>query len=231
MLSNLQELLERSIFHAIRELTVAEGYIPDINDFDVENVSAIVAEAERLSYEAAKVVIKDAKGFVIDIFGSSNNQVKGWKKVPRIVIDTSNFQPGILGGDTTPLYENVAGVFVKTSNPSLSSDFFVNVYSVSGTMAQQRILTAIISQALPRRGYIKTYLDPIIQFSGNMFIKFVASGNSPDLPEGVIEKYFSYEAVDLFESLPTTIITKVAGDVVDIVPITVIEYKELTTIL
>lgn len=231
MLSNLEELLERSIFHAIREKTVAEGYLPDINTFDVKNASNTIAAAEKVNYETAKTNIFNTKGFVVDVFGASNNQAKGLKKVPRIVIDTQTFQPGQLGGDTTPIYELVDGVFIKSSNPSLASDFYYNIYVVANTIKQLRVLTAIVSSALPRRGYIKTYLDAQIQFSGNILTVFTGSSDSDDMPEGVIEKVFSYASTDLFEGLPEIITTTVAGETFNIVPLSEITLEPISTIL
>jgi len=231
MLSDLQEVLERSIFHAIREKTVAEGYLPDIKNYDISNVSDAVAKAERLRYESDKTTIATNKGFVIDVFGVSNNQQKAEKKVPRIVIDTNSFQPGMIGGDTTPVYELIDGVFVKSSSPSLASDYFFSVYAVSNTIKQHRILTAIISSALPRRGYIKTYLSPNIELSGNILTVFLSSNDSGDLPEGIMEKSFSYQTPDVFESLPDIIDTKVLGVNVNVVPITEIKLETLSTII
>jgi len=219
MLPDLEELLERSIFHAIREKTVAEGYLPNINTFDISNVDDSIAEQAKADYETAKTTIYDTKGFVIDIFGVSNNQSKAEKKIPRIVIDTQSFQPGTLGGDTTPIYNLVDGVYVKSSSPSLASDFFFNVYIVCNTVKQLRVLTAIVSAALPRRGYVKTYLADTIEPFGNLLTVFLSSSNSQDLPEGVFEKAFSYEVPDVFESLPDTIVTIVDEQVFDIVPI------------
>jgi len=230
MLSNLEELLERSIFHAIREKTVAEGYLPNINTFDVSNIDNTVAAAAKVSYENAKTNIFNTKGFVVDVFGVGNNQAKGLKKVPRIVVDTQTFQPGTLGGDTSPVYENVNGIFVKSSNPSLASDFFYNVYAVANNVKQLRVLTAIISSALPRRGYIKTYLDERLQFSGNILTVFTGSMDSDDLTEGVMEKVFSYASTDVFEGLPETITTIVNGEEFDLVPISEIKLEPLTTL-
>lgn len=231
MLSNLEELLERSIFHAVRELTVAEGYAPDIKLYDVANANDVTAKAAADAFEAAKVVIEGNKGFVVDIFGAGNNQNRGQKKVPRIVIDTKSFQPGTLGGDTTPLYELIEGVYVKSSPQSLASDFFYNVYIVCNNIKELRILTAIVSQALPRRGYIKTYLDNTIQPFGNILVRFLSNSDSPDLPEGILEKIFSYESPDVFESLPETIVTMVDSTPFDIKPINDIQLEALSTLI
>lgn len=230
MLSNLQELLERSIFHSIREITVAEGYLPDIKDYDIENTNLTEATLAKEQFELAKVNIVNNMGFVVDIFSSGNNQAKGIKKVPRIVIDTVSYLPGIMGGDTTPVYTNINGVYVKTKNASVTSDLTFNVYVVSNTIKQARILNAIISRALPRRGYIKTYLNSTIEFSGNIFIKFMMHGDSNDLAEGIIESYFNYEAPDIFENLPETIPTIVNGQPFNIVPISEIDSTTLFTI-
>lgn len=231
MLSNLEEVLERSIFHVIREKSVAEGYTPDIKNHDISNGDDTVATAARLAFEsdAADIVIE--KGFVVDIMGAANNQSRGEKKVPRIVIDTKSFQPGILGGDTTPVYELVNNVFVKSSESSLASDFFYNIYIVAGTIKQLRVLTAIVAAALPRRGYIKNYLEQNIQYSGNILVKFLSSSDSPDLPEGILEKIFSYESPDVFESLPKIIPTIVGGKEFDIVKINDIQLNTLTTLI
>jgi hypothetical protein len=231
MLSNLQELLERSIFHAIRELTVAEGYTPDIANYNIEDNDINISQSESDLFEAAKVVIFNDKGFTIDIFGAGSNQTKGLKKAPRIVIDTKSFQPGTLGGDTIPVYELIDGTYVKSSEQSLASDFFYNIYAVAEDIKQLRILTAIISQALPRRGYIKTYIDSTIQPYGNILVRFLSSSNSDDLPEGILECIYSYESPDIFESLPQTIETQVGGNVFNIKPINDIQLQTLSTLI
>lgn len=226
MLSDLEEVLERSIFHAIRETVVAEGYLPQINDFDVEDTDVLVAENQKVEYQEAKTSIFNSKGFVIDIFGPGNAQSRGYKKVPRIVIDSVSFQPGELGGDTTPVYELIGGVYVKTKNQSVASDFYYNIYIVSNSIAQQRILNAVVARALPRRGYIKTYLNQTIQFDGNLLVKYLLSGDTPDLPEGILEKFFSYVTPDVFEGLPEIVSTTVGGNPFELKPMT---EQELTT--
>lgn len=231
MLSNIEELLERSVFHLLRELVVAEGYLPNIRDYDIENTNLTIATTEQTRYDNQIISIAQSMGFVIDIFGSSNNQVKDFKKAPRIVIDTVSFQPGSLGGDTTPIYVLTNGVYVKNNNPSLTSDFYYNIYVVAENIKQLRTLTAIVSAALPRRGYIKTYIDNTLQHSGNLFNYFVGSGDTSDAAEGLFEKYFNYTIPDIFETLPKVIDTTVGGKEFDIVPINDIQLETLSTII
>lgn len=223
MLSNIQEIIERSLFISIRDVLVDNGYVPDIDDFNLDTEIVNTIENQVKNYEDALLDIKNEKGFAIEIFNYSSNESKGYLKVPRIVVDTQSIQPGTLGGDTIPIYELINGIYKKKKNPGLTSDYFFNIYLVANNVIQMRTIIAVLAQALPKRGYIKSYLENNLLTQGNFFIRYLSSGDSPNLQQGVMEKYYNFEIEDVFESLPKEINTIVAGQLFNIKPITEID--------
>ena len=99
-LTSIQEIIERSIFENIRKGLVDLGYLPDILAVDIDDVPLYPDTEEGMTlYETDLSVIKLTKGFSIEVFNESSNFNKGIKKVPRIILKTGNFLPGVLGGD------------------------------------------------------------------------------------------------------------------------------------
>lgn len=190
---------------AVKDQLVKYEYMPDPDDYELDSDVISVLENANANYAAELVTITNEKGFSIELFGMSNNQSKGTLKVPRIVIDTHYIQPGSLGGDTTPLYVLNGSTYIKQRNAGLSSDYSFNIFAVASNVKQMRVLVSILLEAFPRRGYIKSYLDANIAFDNNLFIEFTGSGDTPNLEEGVMEKYYSFEVRDIFERLPQTI--------------------------
>jgi len=189
-LSDIQELLERSVFHRIRKVCVDKGYLPDITTYTKN-------EAGQIAYDIAISAIVTSKGFAIEVFSNSNQEVKDVKKLPRIVLNSQDFMPGALGGANTRYYEKqISGSYKKMVRPPQSSDYTFNVHLISETTKQARILNAIVALALPRMGYIPLYNDA----TRNVFTHVISSSDLTDQQNGINERVYRYEIPDIFET-------------------------------
>ncbi len=190
---------------AVTDQLVKYGYAPDPSDYELDSDVLSIIKNANINYAAELKNIINDKGYAIELFSMSSNQARGILQTPRIVIDTQYIQPGELGGDTSPVYVLNGNTYIKQRNPSLTSDYTFNVFAVASNVKQMRTLISILLEAFPRRGYIKSYLDFNLAVNNNIFINFIGNGDTPNLEEGIIEKYYSFEIKDIFESLPQTI--------------------------
>ena len=200
----LEELIELTVFELIRKKLVQLGWLPDINGYNIESLVDSVAIAAAESFRADKASIANSKGFCIEVFPFSSNQAKGFKKVPRIVIDSLQFLPSMLGNDTKAFYELSGEKYVLKQAESTLSDFSFNIYIVGNTAEQIRVMNHILMSVLPKRGYIKRYNEDF-KASGNFYVKLLDAQKSEDLPEGIIERVFRYEIPEVSELEPTII--------------------------
>lgn len=204
-LPNIQELLERTIYHSLRLTTVAAGYVPDILQYDVENPDIAISVAESNRYKADLAAIKTEKGFAIELFNSGPAQQRGSLKVPRIVLQTEAFLPGGLGLDTTEQFdERPDGNFGVYANPFLTqtSDMYFNIKLVGNSVKQERVLNGILLSTLPRRGYIKWADQPTLLPSQNIFVHWAGHGEDMIEEEGIIEKSHRFFIADVKELDP-----------------------------
>lgn len=199
-LPNIQQELERTIYEAFRVTLVKEGYLPDINLFDVENEELEIAKAAQKAYLEAIANIADGpKGFAIELFSNSTAQQRGQLKTPRIVLETEGFYPGELGIDTTPKYiKNQEGKYTVVNAPSETSDLFFAVRLVANNTKQIRILHGVNAVTLPRRGYLGWH-DKEFMRSGNLFFKYISFYQNEFPEEGIIEKIYRYMVPDVHE--------------------------------
>lgn len=189
-LSDIQELIERSIFEAIRKELVDKEYLPNINLYPN-------TEAGRLAYETEIKAIATIKGFAIEVYSESNNHSKGIKKTPRIVVKTGSFVPGSLGGDPSLVFidKGILG-YEPTVTPPQTVDFYIDFHLISESVKQERILNALLAIAVPRRGYIPFYTDATRTF----FVKYINFYNLDDQEQGIIGKNYAYEIQDGWET-------------------------------
>ena len=200
ILSNLEESLERTIFHLLRKKTVELGYLPDIDYYDVENTDLDIAESETVRYNNDLNAISQQKGFAIEVFNYSNNQIYGEKKPPRIVVETESFLQGQLGADTTHKYiKQEDGSYNITKSTSLLSDFYFNVHLIANSVNQIRVLHNILVLSLPRRGYVAWYNKPGLLPAFNLLVRYISMADFSWTAEGVIEKVYRYEIPDAHE--------------------------------
>ena len=198
-LSNVQELIERSLFESIRKELVDKGYLPDINLFP-NTISG------RSDYEAAITLIKTIKGFAIELFSEGSNHSKGMKKTPRIVIKTGSFVPGALGGDVSRVMVLSGSGFLPTKTPPQTVDFYIDFHLVSENVNQERILNSLLAISVPRRGYVPFYTDSNYSF----FTRYVNFYNYDDSDQGIIEKVYAYEIQDCWETEDSVVGSMVA---------------------
>jgi len=199
-LSDIQTVIERSLFEHIRLELVDKGYLPDVTDYPNTQVG----------YDDYNQAITDisngTNGFAIELFNESENTSRGMKKVPRIVMNTGNFLPGALGGDPSPYFSDQGSIYTSKVTPPQTVDFFINFHLISNTVAQQRILNAILALAVPRRGYIPWYSDSDKTF----FIRYLNYYDGDDQAEGILEKVYAYEIPDCWDSEDRDLVENVA---------------------
>lgn len=200
-LSNIEEALERSVFHLLRKQLVKYEFLPDVFDYDTENQNDEIAETESKRFMSDLNIIRVEKGFAIEIFNFANNQYYGTKNPPRIVVETESFLQGQLGLDTVDQYDldPITGQFKVKKSVSMVSDFYFNVHLVANTVQQMRVLHGIMNEALPRRGYVPWYDKEGLQPSFNLLIRYISMADYSFLPEGIIEKVYRYEIPDVHE--------------------------------
>lgn len=198
----LEKIVTDTIFETIRELLVEKGYIPEVTDIpNIESSDPVLAKAAIDIYQTRMDAVIAQKGFCIDLKPYGSNHDKGEKKVPRIVIDVHQFLPGTLGNDTTPNYElHESGTYyIRTRSYSLLSNLTFCVYAVGNTAEHMQTMNHLIMQALPYRGYMKPTTEDDLLPSNNFFTILRDKGHTPELPEGILERYYIYEIPDLEE--------------------------------
>lgn len=195
-LTDIQEVVERSVFHSIRQQCVAKGYTPNVFDFPKTNEGF-------LGYLQALEFIKNDVGFAIEVFNTGAPADRLSKQLPRIVVATQGYLPGAIGGDLSHVYELGAGdKYTKYNVPPTTSDLYLNIHIVSNNTQQHRILGALMALSVPRRGYIRTWDSEIDDWGeGYLFCNHlsyvpVRQYNSP----GTMETIYRYVLPDLFET-------------------------------
>jgi len=190
-LSTIQELIERSLFEAIRKEVVDKGYLPDITLYPdtpvgyqdyIDDINTIIA----------------SRGFAIEIYNEGSNMAKEVKKAPRIVINTGNFLPGALGGDPQREFIDLGLEYRAQVTPPQTVDFYINIHLISANVQQERILNSLLALAIPRRGYIPHYNDP----KETIFCRYLNFYNLDDPDMGLLEKVYAYEIPDCYDSEP-----------------------------
>lgn len=202
----IEQIIVDEIYHTLRQKLVTLGYLPDIMDYDIMNSDTVIVNQQVLAYEAACKAIKDGpKGYCIDLISFSSNASKGEKKTPRIVIDVHQFLPGDIGNDTTVWYKKINNYYVRQRNSPLVSNLTFCIYAVAANSSQMVMLNHIIMNTIPALGYMKPTDSPDLLESNNFFVALRDKGHTPDLPAGIIERYFIYEIPDIQEIETITI--------------------------
>lgn len=197
MLSNIQELVERSIYEVIRNLLVTEGYLPDIkNPAFIKDVKGNLVPTSETAWQAAITQITNIQSFSAELFGASSSQSKGLKRTPRIALNSGKIMVGDLGlppGQTISKNPLSPNEYRKFDNPLESSTVQIEIHCVSDTIKQERFLNAIIGKALGQKRYI-----PFIGSTDKFFTKYITQYDIPDAQEGINENVYVYEAQDLY---------------------------------
>jgi len=154
-LSNMEEVLERSLYQRLLNECKDKGYTPDVQNTTLYPNTTVGFAALELAYQT----IVTSKGYSIEIFNFGKGDARVNKRVPRIVIQTQNVMEGSLGGDSSRIYtiDNLTGKYYAETMPPQTSDFIVDVHLIADTGIQMRVLNAILALAIPRRGFIPFY--------------------------------------------------------------------------
>jgi len=184
--------LERSIYEAIRVVTVAEGFTPDVTTYT--NV-----QTDYDQYKADLHSIFVSKGFAIEVFNNSAPEQKGMIKTSRISIVHGGTAMGDIG---LPVQKDFAdygqtqGLVVGTT---MTNEYAYEVYITARNLMEFRICQGIVLQALPARSWIGILNDPDpkTRFLNNMVSGYASPG---DL-RGVKEFVYAYTVPDLLTSL------------------------------
>lgn len=182
VLSTVQQLIERTLYSTIRGICVEHGYSVDITAYPNSQVG-------QGNYNTAMNAIFNSKGFAVEVFGVSNPQAKGDKKVARIVLQTEAFLPGDVGNEFVQSFEVVSGgsdikghIWQGTRN-----NIHIRISLVSNTAEQARILNAILFAALSNRGWLTV--------AGTVQGKFFYEQLSFDYFDEPDEGYINYEVI------------------------------------
>lgn len=191
-LSEVQELVELTIFHALRAVVVDNGYCPNIMAYPND---ATGSDLYWRDFEA----ITTSKGFSVEVFNNSNPEKKGIKKLPRMVIISESMMPGEIGGDGSRFYTpTVANQFQVLSRPPQVMDFNFKVHVLADTAKQARICAGMLANSIPTRGYIPI-IQPFSNFTAcNLFIEQTAMMPLTMPGDGVLEYAYSYVVKDLW---------------------------------
>jgi len=193
-LATVQEIIERSLFEAIRVELVDKLYLPDIAD----NVTYPNTQIGWDKWKAdIKTIADGAKGFAIEIFSGGSSESRGIEKIPRIVMDSGNFLSGALGGDPRKYFldQGIGEPYKALVTPPQTVDFYINFHLISNTIAQSRILNSLLALAIPRRGYLPWYNS----LSNLFFIRYLNYFDQSDIQQGIIEHVYAYEIPDAWD--------------------------------
>ena len=193
--NNVQEIIERSIFEAIRLVIVKYGYAPDIAD----SINYPQTPTGQANFNTAQANIKTSKGFAIGLYGHSSSQDKGVRATPRICIIPRRIMPGSIGSPVGGFYKYDPldpKTIIKVILPLDSADIDLDIHLVSSSEIQDRVMHSILNEAIGARNFVKVYnsLNPNEKF----FIKQISYNDIPDTIDGEEEKVYSYEIPDLY---------------------------------
>jgi len=192
-LNNIYEEVERSIYEAIRLVSVAEGYTPDITPL---NNTPLDYE----QYQAELTAIDSSKGFAIEIFNNTQPEDKGMIETSRISILHGGASPGGIGLPVEREYQEEGGGFYQAQGTTNTSEYSYDIYITSRSLVESRICMAIINQALPNRSWVMFYNTQ----EPDRFLNILKSGwSSPSELRGVKEYIYSYMIPDLITTLDT----------------------------
>lgn len=198
MIVTVEEAIERSVYYKMLDRSIELGYSIDPRSYDLTTRDIDELKRIKLRIETDTQAIIDAKGFVVELFGASNNQSRGTKKVPRIVMETEAFMEGAIGMDPLGIIEKVEdGTYKKSETVSLVNDYYFKIHVVANTIEQLRILHYILSTSLPRRGYIKWYTEEKLLPSNNLLVTYLSTHELDWEQEGIMEKVYRYSITDV----------------------------------
>ena len=188
VLSDVQGLVERAIYKAIRLVVEELGYIPVVTNYTND-------EAGQLAYNAAvKAIAASNKRFAIEVFGHSNNQSKGNLAVPRFVLKPRRIIEGGVGydmGKTLKPNEDEDGSYTSYVVQGSSSNIHIELSLVTNTAEQHRKLHSILHYVMGNRGY------KITSTNQTFFYRYIGYDDNEELERGLSTNTYTYEVVDV----------------------------------
>ena len=191
---DLQERIERSFYEQVRLRIVADGYTPDITTYP-DTPSGFE------QYEEDLKSILDSRGFAAEVYGMSNPEDKGYKKLARVVLITDNFIQGEFGIENKVYYEPnlITEKFdAVTPTQTTSHQLFMKCYIVCDDTAQYRYLTGVINSTIPLRGYLPYYDNTEDSF----FVENTSYLDISTPTHGILEKIYTYRVPDIIWTEP-----------------------------
>lgn len=190
---DVRQIIERSIYRLLVDQVVLEGFGVDPQTY----TNDALGTTQKTSDMAA---ITATKGFCVEIFGVGTSQNRDIKKTPRISIDSKSYSLGVIGNETTSYVPISAGMFNLESQAQNSMDLQVDIVMESSNVEQDRVIQALVAQALPGRKFLKIY-NSVDTF----LCMFITSHTWNNTIEGIIGKVHTYEIPDLWISESTVL--------------------------
>lgn len=184
-----QEVVERSFYFSLLNTLISEGYTVNPEDYLPQT------PASEAQFKQDMQDIISSKGYFIHLFSAGNNQSKGEKTIPRIVINPKGWLPGDIGLPREQLVKESDRYFVSEF-PFESIDQFFDIHLVANTQEMIRKMAIFLQRSIPTRGYIKPYIYDTVPFDGNIFVEVVNFYDTPNLDKGIIEKVYQFQAKD-----------------------------------
>jgi hypothetical protein len=197
-MNDIQTLIERSIYEAIRLVLVATGYTPDISLFP----ETPEGTEDYFNYLDQ---IQEEKGFAIELFGFSPPESKGVSKLPQIVLVSESFIPGDVGMEDSPIYiPEDEDHFSKVLVDPLAYNLMYSCYLYAPSTESFRVLRNTLHLALKPFQYI-----PIIGTSEVVLSVATGASSKTNYREGGLDTTYSYYVPDVLFS--STLIEQAAS--------------------
>lgn len=186
-----QIVIERSIYSAVLSRAIELGH-----SLDPENYLPISNE-NILKFDTDKAEIEKNHKPFISVYGSGNNNSKGEKLTPRIVVSPKAFYPGDVGLPKYSKEKNEIGNWLVSEFPFEAIHQIVDIHVVASNISDLRLLQTILHTSIPQRGYIKPYNEPALLKEGNIYIELVNFAKLAEGDSGIMENVYSFEIRDI----------------------------------
>lgn len=190
MLELLQtdQIVIRSIAHAIRNHVIEHGYYPNVNDFGDTPTDVAL-------FKGQLDLIQRNKGFYVEVFSESSARNKGTKVAPRIVVDLDRTYVGEIGAPPNQLFKTSSNRWRSGSLPGRAANISIAVYLISHNSKQHYVINSIKDNVLGQRGFIPIYNDPNAK---PFYVYQTGFYNNSDPAENITDLSYIYIAPDIF---------------------------------
>lgn len=185
-----QIVIERSVYSCLLNEAISRG-----NSLNPENYLPMSPDTSQ-RFRVDKKAIEDNHKPFISVFGNGNNNSKGEKLTPRIVVSPKGFYPGDIGLPKYSKEKDEIGNWLVSEFPFEAIHQIIDVHVVANNISDMRLLQSILHHALPQRGYIKPYNVEVQQKDGNIYIELVNFAKLPEGDTGIMENIYSFEIRD-----------------------------------